>query len=187
MSKIELEDRGRSLEDAFFRKEQAKQLETLRATRERGEAIDALRAASGVSDDAVLGSLIDLGVSAATLGAFALLPLAHVAWADGELDDKEREAILQAAREMGIAEGSPAHGFLSDLLEARPAAALMDTWEAFVTTLREQAGSDAFAAIAGNVADRARSVAKAAGGILGIGAISQAESDALARIEAALS
>ncbi|MEE2663892.1 MAG: hypothetical protein VX681_07210 [Myxococcota bacterium] len=187
MSKIELEDRGRSLEDEFFRKEQAKQLEALRSGKQRKEAIEALREASGLTDEDVLGSLVDLGVSAATLVAFALLPLALVAWADGELADEERNAILQAARETGIAEGSPAHDFLSNLLAAKPAAALMDAWEAFVTTLREQAGPEAFAAIGGNVVERARSVAEAAGGILGIGSISQPERDALARVEAALS
>ena len=115
------------------------------------------------------------------------MPLAHVAWADGKLDGKERDAILQAASEMGIAEDSPARGFLSNLLEARPAGALMDNWEAFVASLRDEAGPDAFQAIAGDVAARARRVAEAAGGILGIGSVSQAESDALARIEAALS
>ena len=187
MSRIELEDRCRSLEEEFFRKEQAKQLESLRSSKERKEAIDALRDASGLTDAEMLGSLVDLGVSAATLVAFSLVPLAIVAWADDELADQERDAILQAARDIGIQEDSPAHGFLSNLLEARPPAALMDAWEAFVTTLREQAGPEAFAAIGGNIVERARSVAEAAGGILGIGSISQAERDALARVEAALS
>lgn len=187
MARIDLEDRGRSLEEQFFQKEQAKQVEALRAKKERGEALDALRAATGVGDEAVLGTLIELGVSAASLTAFSLVPLAHVAWADGELDDKERGAILQAAADLGIDEGSPAHGFLSDLLAAQPAGALMDSWESFVAALREEAGPDAFAAIAGDVAGRARRVAEAAGGILGIGSVSQDESNALARVEAALS
>jgi hypothetical protein len=186
MSKLELEDRGRSLEEQFFRKEQAKQLEALRAKRERGAEIEALREASGVSDEAVLGELVDLGVSAASLTAFALMPLAYVAWANGTLEDAERDAVLRAASELGITEDSPAHGFLIDLLAARPAGTLMDHWEQFVAALRKQAGANAFSAIAGDVAGRARDVAEAAGGILGIGAVSHAESEALARIESAL-
>ena len=67
MAKLDLEDRGRSLEEEFFHKEQARQLEALRAKKERGDAIADLSAASGVSDEAVLGSLIDLGVSGASL------------------------------------------------------------------------------------------------------------------------
>lgn len=186
MAKIDLEDRGRALEEHFFQKEQRKQVEALRAKKQRGEAITAMRSATGVTDPALLEQLVDLGVSAPSLSAFALVPLAHVAWADGDIKQSEREAILQAAHDRGIADGSPADGFLRDLLAAQPAGALMDAWEAFVVTLRDETDSDAFAAIAGDVAERARDVAKAAGGILGIGSVSEAEQAAIARIEAAL-
>ena len=187
MSKLDLEDRGRSLEEEFFRKEQARQLEAIRARKEHDAGVEALRAATGLHDDEVLGLLVDRGVSTATLAAFALVPLAQVAWASGSLEPAERRAVLQAAHDLGIHEGTAAHEFLAHLLEARPPGALMDAWEAFVVALRKEAGPDAFERIGGDVAGRAHKVAEAAGGLLGIGSVSEAERDALARIEAALS
>ena len=186
MSKNEFEDRGRSLEEQFFRKEQAKQVEAMRAKKERSEAIAALGNATGVRDETALDNLIALGVDAASLTAFSLAPLVHVAWADGTMDDKERSAILQAAGNIGIEEGSPAHSFLQDLLAAPPAGALMDTWEGFVESLRAQVTPETFAALAGNVVGQPRQVAEAAGGILGLGSVSHAEAEAIARVEAAL-
>lgn len=186
MSKIEFEDRGRSLEEQFFRKEQAKQVEAMRAKKERAEAIAALSTATGVRDATALDNLVELGVDAASLTAFSLAPLAHVAWADGTMDDKERSAILKAAADLGIAEGSSASSFLQDLLAAPPAGALMDTWERFVESLREETTPETFAALAGKVVGQTRQVAEAAGGILGIGSVSRAEAEAIARVEAAL-
>jgi len=186
MSKIALEDRGRVLEEEFFRKQQAKQVEALRASKERTAEIAALSGATGVQDETALGNLVDLGVNSASLTAFSLAPLAYVAWADGTLEDRERSAILQAAGEIGIEANSPAHDLLEELLAAQPAGALIDAWEAFVAALREETTAEAFAAIAGDVAERTRRVAEAAGGILGLGSIAQAEADALARVEAAL-
>jgi len=186
MSKIELEDRGRALEDKFFHDQQTKLLEALHAKKDRNEAIAALSAASGVSDEAVLGDLVDVGVSAASLTAFALVPLGVVAWADGTLKPAERAAVLEAAADRGINPGSPARSFLEDLLKAAPAPVLMQHWEHFVASLRKEVGDAGFAAIAGDISGRARAVAEAAGGILGLHAVSQAESDVLARIEAAL-
>ena len=187
MSKMELEDRGRALEEVFFQKEQARLLEAMHSKKRRDEVIEALSDATGLDDRGTLGHLADLGIRAGSLAAFALVPLVHVAWANGSVDAKERDAILSAAADAGIREGTPPHDFLTELLSAMPAGALMDSWEAFVRVLRDGVGDEAFRTLAGDVAGRARGVAEAAGGLLGIGSISQAEGEALARIEAALS
>ena len=94
--------------------------------------------------------------------------------------------LSRATGEIGIEANSPAHDLLEELLAAQPAGALIDAWEAFVAALREETTAEVFAAIAGDVAERTRRVAEAAGGILGLGSIAQAEADALARVEAAL-
>ena len=54
-----------------------------------------------VADDAVLEKLANFGMDASTLAALSLAPLVLVAWADGEVDAKERDAVLAAAAEVG--------------------------------------------------------------------------------------
>ena len=186
MSKLDLHDRGHALEEAFFRKEQARLVESLREQKQRAEATAELRTATGISDEELLGSLVDHGVNTATLAAFALVPLVFVAWASGTVEDRERDAILQAASENGIDTGGPAHEFLQHLLAGEPAPAMVERWEAFVTALRDSLGEEAFAPIGRDISARALRVAEAAGGILGLGSVSSDESAALSRIEAAL-
>jgi hypothetical protein len=55
----DLKDRGKALEDEFFRKEEAKQLAALKDKKDRAEQRKALAAASGMTDEAVLDKLID--------------------------------------------------------------------------------------------------------------------------------
>ena len=69
MSKIELEDRGRALEEVFFQKEQARLLEAMHSKKRRNDVIEALSDATGLDDRGTLGLLADLGVRAGSLAA----------------------------------------------------------------------------------------------------------------------
>src|SRR4029450_10355631 len=92
-----LADRRKALEEEFFRKENERQRAALQARKKRDESKAALRE-TGIGDDALIDRLLDLGVAAEAVVALELAPLVAVAWADGTLDDRERAAVLRAAR-----------------------------------------------------------------------------------------
>src|SRR5918995_1141236 len=85
-----LRDRGRSLEDEFFRREDARLKEKLRETAEREGAREALARAAGIKNPEIVERLIGLNIRPETVTALSLVPLVEVAWADGSLDDNER-------------------------------------------------------------------------------------------------
>ena len=98
----EFRDRRNKLEEAFFAKENEKLRQRLREADEAKSRKEALAAASGITDDAVLERLAALGLGGGALAALSLVPLVMVAWAEGNIDDKERSALLSAAAEMGV-------------------------------------------------------------------------------------
>jgi hypothetical protein len=180
-----LRERGRALEEEFFRSQDAARLEALRDKLSRESARQALRTASGMQDEGVLDVLIELGLTGQTVSALSLVPLVLTAWADGDVQPREREAILQAATGRGIEQDHPAYQLLESWLRARPAASLLAAWTGYVETLRRQLTPAQLEILKRQVLDLARSVAEAAGGFLGMHRVSAAEQQLLARIEAA--
>jgi hypothetical protein len=178
-----LRDRGRSLEDEFFRREDKRLIEQLTALRAAEATREALSKASGITAPAVLDKLIELGIRAETVAALSIVPLVEVAWADGAIDAKERRAVLQRA---GVSENSTAGALLATWLERRPDPKLLIAWTHLVQALSEQVGPAEAARIKAGLLERARAVAAAAGGLLGVGPkISSAEASILAKLEAA--
>lgn len=178
---------AKALEDAFFARENAKLLEQIRAKAERKERREALRAAIGNVEDSTLDHLLELGVSGETLLAVTLVPLARVAWADGAVDAREREAIVRAAGEKGLTEGTPAHRMLTSWLDARPGDAMLLAWKQYVRGIWPKLSDPEREELRTRVVGLARGVAEAAGGFLGLGSkVSPAEAAILAEIEAAL-
>jgi tellurite resistance protein len=181
-----LRDRGRSLEDEFFRREDQRLLARLNELKAVETTRAALAKASGITEPAVLDALLGLGIRAETVAALSVVPLVEVAWADGSLDARERGAILEGARQSGIAPGSTAHGLLEPWLERRPDAKLLTAWIQLVRDIRDRLGAEEAARLKASLLDQARAVASASGGILGLGAkVSSAEAAMLARLESA--
>jgi tellurite resistance protein len=181
-----LRDRGRSLEDEFFRREDQRLLEKLNDLKTAAATREALARASGITAPEVLDRLLALGIKAETLAALSIVPLVEVAWADGSLDARERRAILDRARDTGMAPGSTAQALLEAWLERRPDAKLLDAWTHMVRGIRDQVGPDEAARLKASLLDQARAVASASGGVLGIGSkVSGAEAAMLARLDAA--
>jgi phosphoenolpyruvate synthase/pyruvate phosphate dikinase len=184
VSKI-LDERRQSLEDEFFHKQSQENLETLRKQLAQQTTKEELRKASGMADDAVLDKLLALGIGAQTVLALSLVPLIHVAWADGKIQDEEREAILQGAQKKGIAKESPAFALLQAWLSQQPRPSLFETWESYIKALRGKLSDKESEQLEAQVIRFARFVAESSGGFLGLGKISGAEEAALGRIEAA--
>jgi len=180
MSEGILSDRRKALEDQFFQKQDAELLRRLKQTNARKQ----LSEASGISDAAALDAISSAGIGAETLAAISLVPLVMVAWADGQLEPKERSAVLQAVAAAGLPAGSPAYVLLERWLSARPATALLDAWRGYVAALPAPVRQSLKADILG----RARGIAEAAGGFLGLGSkISEDEKRVLGDLERSFS
>ncbi len=178
-----LRDRGRSLEDEFFRREDQRLIKRLAELKAAETTREALAKASGISTPAVLDQLVQLGIRAETLAALSVVPLVEVAWADGELDAKERRAIVEHA---GLARESSAGALLEAWLDRRPDAKLLTAWTQTVQAMRNQLAPDAGARLKTSLLEKARAVAAASGGMFGVGSkVSKAEAEMLAKLEAA--
>ena len=114
-----------------------------------------------------------------------MVPLVSVAWADGNIDDKEREAIVKAAEGSGIAAGTASHSLINSWLSEKPNAELFDSWKSYVGGLKESMPPEAFGQLKNSVITRAKEVAAAAGGFLGVGKVSEQENKVIAELESA--
>ncbi len=178
-------ERGKTLENNFFRERDQQLVDKLRAELKQSEAREALAKASGISDDSVLDAMLASKVTAESLTGISLVPLVTVAWADGVMEAKEIAAITEAATQSGIAADSAAHGLLKSWLDEKPSADLLTSWKEYVSALKESLDEAAFGQLKSTVIGRARQVADAAGGILGFGKTSDVESSVIDDLEKA--
>lgn len=158
-------ERERSLEEEYFRKQDAKLLEKLRE-RDRLEAIATALAEKLQADDpALLRRVLDLGATAETGPAFLLAPLVQVAWAEGKVTDAEREEVLRIAEERGIEAGSAAHAQIEAWLRARPPDEVFDVALAALKVGLSVLPPDERAERVKRIVDGCREVAQASGGL----------------------
>ena len=114
----------------------------------------------------------------------ALVPLVQVAWADGRVDEREQEAVLQAAAEQGIDPGHPAYELLQNWLNEAPGPELFDKWQIYVQGLAQTLDAEAIRQLRADIMERAREVAECTGKLLGIGSgVSAAELRELKRLD----
>jgi hypothetical protein len=180
-----LADRGKSLEDEFFRRQDQALLKKLGEMQKLQVTRDALARVSGIKNEAALNKLAELGVHAETVAALSIVPLVEVAWADGRLDDREKAAVLQGASQSGITPGSTAFELLERWLVQPPEPKLLAAWSHLVEGLVESMSPGEATALRSGLLDRARAVAAASGGFLGLGSkVSEAEERILQTLEA---
>lgn len=182
-SKI-LEDRRKSLEEEFFRKENERQREALRARQDR-EQRKAELGAAGITDQTLVEQLLDLGLGAGDVVALELVPLIAVAWADGAIDDKERAAVLRAAHEAGLRDGDPGEALLQRWLATQPPASLVETWAGYVGELCATMTPESRREFRDELLGRTQAIARAAGGFLGMATVSPAEKKVIDRLSQA--
>ncbi|MDH3689658.1 MAG: hypothetical protein OEU36_09305 [Gammaproteobacteria bacterium] len=188
MSQEFLGDRKKALEDSFFAKESDKLRDELKQQEEVKASKESLSEASGITDSAVLEQLIALDIGSDTVAAISLVPLVEVAWADGDVDDKERDAILVAAEAAGIGRDSASGQLLDSWLAERPDRSVLSAWKEYVGALSATLNVEGKNTLKRDLLGRARSVAEAAGGFIGLGnKISKSEQDVLDELDRAFS
>ena len=181
-----LDPHRKALEAAFFGDQSEPLRERLRLEQEQEEAKAALASASGIADPELLQRLAGLGIRVETLAALTLIPLVEVAWADGRMEPRERQAVLRGAESCGIEPGTPSHGLLAIWTQDRPAPELIESWRTFIRALCSELRADERSHLEQKIVGRARAVAEAAGGFLGLGSkVSREEAAVLAQLEEA--
>ncbi len=169
MSGEGFDKRRQALEEEFFKKHNEKLAEKLRRTLEEKQTRAELEQLTGIHDAAVLDTLLAMRLDKTTFAAFGLYPLVEVAWADGEVDEKERAALLTAAAEHGITPGSIAHTALEEFLRNTPREDARKAWYAWARELSQKLDAAERRKLREGLVRRARAVAEASGGILGLG------------------
>jgi hypothetical protein len=174
-----LGDRKKALEESFFARENAKLLERLKAEKDTHEAREALAKASGIESDEILEKLYGLGVNAEKWTAISIATLVEIAWADGKIDKAEREAVLSGAEANGVTSESPGYQLLESWLAHRPDGRLLEVWGAFIVGLCAELGESERESLKNQILGRARSVAEATGGFLGLGSKVSSEEEVI--------
>lgn len=127
MAKDVFRDRERGEEEAYFRRQDARLIATLREKAQFSEIAHALAEKLHTDEPALLERIQKLGVTLDIGSAFILAPLVEVAWADGKVSHAERDIILQIAEERGVAAGAADYHQLLEWLDHRPSDELFRT------------------------------------------------------------
>lgn len=156
----------RDEEETYFRQREIEQRRKLReqleaAAHELAEK-HAIAQSLQTADLSLAERIKALGFSGATAQVFDLLPLVHVAWADGTVQKGERAAILDVLELRGVTPGSEGFLLLESLLEERPSDEYMSESLAVLKDLVGQGGAKP------DVVALCEQVASSAGGFLGI-------------------
>jgi hypothetical protein len=180
-----LRQQARALENQFFSQVDQKLLADLRKQLETVTKREVLARVANIKDQDVLDQLLEFGIDAETFTALMFVPLAAVAWADGNVDAQERDAILAVARQANMQPGGLGYELLSSWLTAPPAESLFDAWKSYVSSLKKEMNPEWFDKLKAEVLNDAEEIAVASGGVLGIGRISAAEKKKLAELASA--
>lgn len=173
------------LERAFFDEHNQKLLGKLRELEQMKETKANLSLVSGIKDEDVLTKLVGLGVKPEIIASLAIIPLIEVAWADGEMSEAERDAVLKAADSGGVSFHPVSKEIIEEWLKQRPDARLLDAWVHYIEGLKEHLPETVLQELRGELLGHAREIAAAAGGFLGFGSISDKEKEVICRLEGA--
>ncbi len=177
-----LGDRRRKEEEEYFRKQEQVLIDRLQQrAREEATRRD-MAERTGVADQEILRDLEALGYTPETVMLLHLVPLLQVAWAEGNVSERERALIVDAARARGIEAGSAADEQLTSWLTRRPSADFFDTTLRLIRDILQALPTDKREADRRDLLSYSTAIASASGGILGFGKVSQGEQQVLARI-----
>ena len=176
-----LAERGRSLEEEYFRARDRELVEKMRRAAAADQARQQLHARTGLQDPESVKELEALGFTPDTVDLLPFVPLIQVAWAEGGVSGAERQLVTQLARSRGIIEGSAADRQLTDWLENRPSA---DVFARAMRLVRALLASPSLqtAMTADDLVKYSENIAEASGGVFGLNRISGEERALLAAL-----
>lgn len=166
-------ERGRSLEEDYFRKKDKELIEKMRKASAAEQSRAAMGQKTGITDPELLMELDGLGFTPESVVLLPLVPAVKMAWADREVSGREREMIVKLARSRGIEQGSFADRTLANWLEARPGEAIFDNATRLIRAMLSSSTHGDLTA--DDLVKQSEAIAAASGGILGINRISAEE------------
>ena len=179
-------ERGRALEEEYFRKKDRDLVEKMRQAAAAEEARQEMGRKTGLVDAELLHELQEVGFTPGTVSLLPLVPVLQVAWAEGGITSKERELLVQLARSRGIQEGSVADRQLITWMTYRPDPTVFARAGRLISAMLATGTSEAGTLSADDLVKQCEAIAGASGGMFGIGRISAEERDLLSAIAADL-
>lgn len=155
---------GKTLEDLFFYKQDLILAEKKRQLREMERNLKTLSEISGLTDEMLLRKLTELNIQVEVLATLSIIPLVEVAWADGKIDESEREAILKAAARLGIVKGPVHRSLFEHWLKNRPPAGMLESWIYYMQGLCQLLGKEERRRLKAGYLEWAKKVGEAEGG-----------------------
>lgn len=186
MNKDAFATRRRGHEEPHFQRLERELVEKLRRRAEEDRHLRRLAEYTGIADQDILNDLRTLGYTPETLMLLHLAPLVQVAWADGDVSERERELIIETARLRGIDQDSAAGRQLEEWLTWRPSNEAFDTALRVIVVMLQGHPTAERETVERNLLSYCAAIAEASGGILGIGKVSAGERQLLARIASEL-
>jgi len=170
----------------FFRTADHVLIEKKRQLEKTERSLATAAKVSGISSEAVLRKLIEMNVQLDVLATLSIIPLIEVAWADGKVDEGERDAVLKGAESYGLLKDQIGFSLLEQWLGHRPPAGLLESWIYYIHGLCPLLSGAEREILKADLTQRARAVAEATGGLIGKKSkISLREHDVLAKLESA--
>ena len=177
-----IKERGRALEEEYFRKRERELVERIRKAKADDAARHDIEAATGLHDADLLRELVDLGFTPDTLPLLPLVPVLQVAWAEGGVTPAERELVIKLARARGVAPDSKADIQLLVWLANRPEDAVFASAGRLINALLAVHAAPMGTLTADQLIKYCETVASVSGGIFGLGRVSFEERELLASI-----
>jgi hypothetical protein len=173
MDKDIFAERGRSLEEDYFRKKDRELIEKMRSAAAAEQARTEMGQKVGISDPELLKELEALGFTPETVVLLPLVPVVQVAWAEGGVSAAERSLIVKLARSRGVEEGSTGDRRLTGWLETNPGEQVFAQATRLIRAML--ASPDQRSVTADDLVKHCEAIAAASGGILGINRVSAEE------------
>jgi hypothetical protein len=173
--------RGKVLEEAFFYKVDRELIELLSTRLQREEKIRLFANATGLRDQKHLELLADSGFELSTLH-FIWVPLILVAWADGNAEKLEKEAIADILGSKGISQETISRVIAHTWFRNKPTEELWEIWAEFSAATSASLNPSIYNELIDEIVRLCRLVADASGGFMGLGKISTTETRAIDRV-----
>lgn len=167
MSAQSLPNRGRGLEEEYFRKQDRELIEKLRRRSKSEAEQQEMAAAVGITDPQILRSLVELGYTRKTVPLLYFMPMVQVAWSDGSISKRERDLILEVAASHGLQAYSPAQRQLRDWLDEKPSEEFFTKTLGLIALILDTLPPDKQQISKRDLASYCTQVAKAQGSLLG--------------------
>ena len=181
-----LQERGRALEDEYFRRVDQELIRKREEALEREAQIAELARITGIDDSELFEQLVAEGLDASSIAALTLTPMIFVAWADGTVDAAERQTVISTAMRQGLVDSPHAFDLVEQWLRKRPPRSLWDAWKHYAIDFHHSVPPYVANKLARRTVIRATRVAKATGGVFGMGKISRSEQRVIDEIESTL-